>query len=67
MPVRRVTGPGRRSGALVQALEQIVQECLAERRTATSEVDQKTSPLGRRRHLELVRQGALPAVLKLTA
>jgi excisionase family DNA binding protein len=48
--------------ALIDAVERFVRECFRERDAREEWVDQDRSPLGRRRHLALARQGALPAV-----
>ncbi len=46
--------------ALLNALEHFVRECVADSANADEWIDQTKSPLGRRRHLEAVRQGRLP-------
>jgi excisionase family DNA binding protein len=48
--------------ALIDAIERFVRECFRERDARDEWVDQERSPLGRRRHLALVRRGELPAV-----
>ena len=46
---------------LVEAIDQLVEARLAKGAAASDWVDQDASPLGRDRHLRLVRRGVLPA------
>lgn len=48
--------------ALLEAFERFIRECFRERDARDEWVDQYASPLGRRRHLSLVRLGKLAAV-----
>lgn len=47
---------------LVEAIDELVEARLAKGTAASEWIDQKDSPLGRRRHLELVRTGVLRGV-----
>ena len=48
--------------AIADAIDELVEARLAKGAARAELVDQSSSPLGRRRHLELVRAGALPAM-----
>lgn len=48
---------------LVEAIDELVEARLAKGATASEWVDQYDSPLGKRRHLELVRAGTLRGVI----
>lgn len=48
--------------ALVEAIDQLVEARLAKGAASSEWVDQTASPLGRRRHLDLVRRGVLRGV-----
>lgn len=50
------------ASALIEAVERFVRECFRERDARDEWIDQDASPLGRRRHLALVRLGRLAAV-----
>lgn len=48
--------------AIADAIDELVEARISKGAARAELVDQSTSPLGRRRHLELVREGKLPAM-----